>query len=99
MSQNDSGAALEELLNSPCALEGDIGASRGDKQQHGATAADREASHADACGQGARASVWAKVSAFCLQWAGVRADTSEAIQIPKFGGPFQNCRKGGLSGG
>ena len=79
MSQNDSGAALEELLNSPCALEGGIGASCANTQQHGTTAADREASHADACGQGARPSVRAKVLAFCLQWAGVRADTPEAV--------------------
>ena len=49
MSHNDSGAALEELLKSPCAFEGDAGASVADTQPHGTTAADMEASDADAC--------------------------------------------------
>ena len=81
MSHNDSGAALEELLKSPCAFEGDAGASVADTQPHGTTAADMETSDADACGQGASPSVPAKVLAFCLQWAGVRADISEAIKF------------------
>ena len=70
MSHNDSGAALEEPLQSPCAFEGDAGASVADTQPHGTTAADMEASDADACGQDASPSVPAKVLAFCLQCTG-----------------------------